>query len=136
MGFLDNSGDIVLDVVLTDHGRKQMAKGDGSFQITKFALCDEEINYELYDTQDAIEVCGMLADVGVDAIIPSAGFSNDDIFDNIMFCKILEEDLGIPSICTGRMWLDKHYKAALNSQISGIRAYCLSNVIELGVDSW
>lgn len=77
----------------------------------------------------------MLADVGVDVIIPSAGFSNDDIFDNIMFCKILEEDLGIPSICTGRMWLDKHYKAALNSQISGIRAYCLSNVIELGVDS-
>lgn len=49
MGFLDNSGDIILDVVLTDHGRMQLAKGDGSFQITKFALSDEEIDYSLYN---------------------------------------------------------------------------------------
>jgi len=49
MSFLDNSGDIILDVVLTDHGRKVMSKGDGSFQITKFALGDEEINYSLYN---------------------------------------------------------------------------------------
>jgi hypothetical protein len=53
MGFLDNSGDIILDAVLTDHGRKLLAKGDGSFQITKFALGDEEINYELYDATNA-----------------------------------------------------------------------------------
>lgn len=50
MGFLDNSGDIILDAVLTDHGRKVLAKGDGSFQITKFALGDEEVDYSLYDT--------------------------------------------------------------------------------------
>ena len=49
MGFLDNSGDIILDVVLTDHGRMLLANGDGSFQITKFALGDEEIDYSLYD---------------------------------------------------------------------------------------
>ena len=49
MGFLDNSGDIILDAVLTDHGRKLLAKGDGSFQITRFALGDDEINYTLYD---------------------------------------------------------------------------------------
>ena len=49
MGFLDNSGDIILDAVLTDHGRKVLARGDGSFQITKFALGDEEIDYSLYN---------------------------------------------------------------------------------------
>jgi hypothetical protein len=49
MAFLDNSGDIILDAVLTDHGRKELAKGDGSFQITKFALADEEIDYSLYN---------------------------------------------------------------------------------------
>ena len=49
MGFLDNSGDIILDVVLTDNGRKLLARGDGSFQISKFALGDEEIDYSLYD---------------------------------------------------------------------------------------
>jgi hypothetical protein len=49
MAFLDNSGDIVLDAVLTDTGRMRLAKGDGSFRVTKFALGDDEINYALYD---------------------------------------------------------------------------------------
>ncbi len=50
MGFQDNSGDIIFDVVLTDEGRRQLAKGDGSFKISKFKLGDDEINYELFDT--------------------------------------------------------------------------------------
>lgn len=45
--FLDNSGDIILDAVLTDVGRKRLA--NGNFKITKFALGDDEINYSLYD---------------------------------------------------------------------------------------
>jgi len=49
MGFLDNSGDIILDAVLTDTGRMRLAKGDGSFKISKFALADDEIDYSLYD---------------------------------------------------------------------------------------
>ena len=49
MAFLDNSGDIILDAVLTDTGRHRLAMGDGSFRITKFALGDDEINYGLYD---------------------------------------------------------------------------------------
>ena len=47
MAFLDNSGDIILDAVLTDTGRMRLAKGDGSFNITKFALSDDEIDYML-----------------------------------------------------------------------------------------
>jgi hypothetical protein len=53
MAFLDNSGDIILDAVLTDTGRMRLAKGDGSFKITKFALGDDEINYELYNKNHA-----------------------------------------------------------------------------------
>ena len=49
MAFLDNSGDILLDAVLTDTGRMRMARG--TFNIVKFALGDDEVNYELYDTQ-------------------------------------------------------------------------------------
>ena len=49
MAFLDNSGDIILDAVLTDTGRFRLAKGDGSFKIVKFALSDEEINYGSYN---------------------------------------------------------------------------------------
>lgn len=53
MAFLDNSGDIILDAVLTDTGRYRLAKGDGSFRVTKFALGDDEINYRLYDKNHA-----------------------------------------------------------------------------------
>lgn len=49
MAFLDNSGDIILDAVLTDTGRLRLAKGDGSFRITQFAFGDDEINYGLYN---------------------------------------------------------------------------------------
>ena len=50
MAFQDNSGDIIFDVVLTDEGRRRLARGDGTFNITKFALGDDEVNYELFDT--------------------------------------------------------------------------------------
>lgn len=53
MGFLDNSGDIILDAVLTDTGRMRLAKGDGSFKIVKYAFGDDEINYNLYDKNHA-----------------------------------------------------------------------------------
>ena len=51
MAFLDNSGDIILDAVLTDEGRKKMA--NGTFTITKFALGDDEIDYGLYQKNHA-----------------------------------------------------------------------------------
>jgi len=49
MAFQDNSGDIIFDVVLTDEGRRRLAAADGSFQVTKFALGDDEVNYNLYN---------------------------------------------------------------------------------------
>ena len=50
MAFLNNSGDIILDAVLTDAGRKRLSQGDGSFKIVQFALGDDEIDYSQYDT--------------------------------------------------------------------------------------
>ena len=47
MAFLDNSGDIILDAVLTDLGRKRLS--EGNFRITQFALGDDEIDYSLYN---------------------------------------------------------------------------------------
>lgn len=47
--FLNNKGDIILDAVLTDYGRRLLAKGDGSFNIVKFAFADDEIDYGLFN---------------------------------------------------------------------------------------
>ena len=48
MAFLDNSGDIILDAVLTDRGRELLSSGTG-LVIEKYALGDDEINYALFN---------------------------------------------------------------------------------------
>ena len=46
MGFLDNTS-ISVDAILTKVGRRRLSQG--AFNITRFALSDEEIDYKLYD---------------------------------------------------------------------------------------
>jgi hypothetical protein len=53
MAFLDNSGDIILDAVLTDTGRMRLARGDGSFKIAKYSFGDDEVNYATYNADNA-----------------------------------------------------------------------------------
>lgn len=48
MGYL-NSTTITVDAILTKKGRELLAKNDGSFRITQFALSDDEIDYTLYN---------------------------------------------------------------------------------------
>ena len=48
MAYLDNQY-VTIDAVLTKKGRELLARNDGSFQITQFALADDEIDYTLYN---------------------------------------------------------------------------------------
>lgn len=48
MGLLDNKSGILIDAVLTDIGREALARNDGSFEIVKFALGDDEVDYTLF----------------------------------------------------------------------------------------
>ena len=48
MGYLDNSS-ITVDAILTKRGRELLSRNDGSFQITQFALGDDEIDYGLFN---------------------------------------------------------------------------------------
>jgi hypothetical protein len=48
MGYLNNQV-VTVDAILTNKGRELLAKNDGSFRITQFALADDEIDYTLYN---------------------------------------------------------------------------------------
>jgi len=48
MGYLNNQA-VTVDAILTTKGRELLAKNDGSFRITQFALADDEIDYTLYN---------------------------------------------------------------------------------------
>jgi hypothetical protein len=48
MGFLNNTI-VTVDAILTRKGRELLARNDGSFRITQFALSDDEIDYTMYN---------------------------------------------------------------------------------------
>lgn len=48
MGWLDHStNNIILDAVLTDYGRQKLATASGAFNISKFSLADDEVDYRM-----------------------------------------------------------------------------------------
>ena len=48
MGYLDNSS-ITVDAILTKKGRELLARGRNEFNITQFALADDEVDYDLWN---------------------------------------------------------------------------------------
>ena len=48
MGYLNNQI-VTVDAILTRKGRELLARNDGSFRITQFAVSDDEIDYTLYN---------------------------------------------------------------------------------------
>ena len=48
MGYLNNQV-VTIDAILTKKGRELLAAGDGGFNITQYALSDDEIDYTLYN---------------------------------------------------------------------------------------
>lgn len=53
MGYLNNSI-VTVDAILTRKGRELLARNDGSFKITQFALADDEIDYTLWDPDNPL----------------------------------------------------------------------------------
>lgn len=51
MGYLSNQV-VTVDAILTKKGRELLARGDGSFKITQFALADDEVDYTLYNPEN------------------------------------------------------------------------------------
>ena len=48
--FVIENTTITVDAILTKKGRELLARGQNEFRISKFALADDEIDYNLYDT--------------------------------------------------------------------------------------
>ena len=53
MGYLDKTP-ITVDAILTKKGRELLARGSEFFEITQFALADDEIDYNLWDVNHAL----------------------------------------------------------------------------------
>ena len=96
MAFQNNSGDIILDVVLTDEGRRRLALGGTNFEIVKFALGDDEINYELFDTSatTALQDLSILQTPILEAFTNNTSMMKSKLlnlpFNNLLYLPILK----------------------------------------------
>ena len=53
MGYLNNST-VTVDAILTKKGRELLARGRNNFNITQFALADDEIDYDLWNPNHSL----------------------------------------------------------------------------------
>ncbi len=109
--FKDNSGDIILDVVLTDEGRRRLARGDNSFSIVKFALGDDEINYGLYlilQSTTALQDLSILQTPVLEAFTNNTSLMKSKLIslsnNNLLYLPVLKTKHNCPSAQTGRRW--------------------------------
>ena len=108
MSFIDNSGDIILDAVLTDLGRELLSRGDGSFKITEFGLGDDEINYALYNAAAATN----LEDVTMRQLPIFEAFTNNLIALKHRLKTMVRNDLLYMSVIKLNQLLDSTKKHA------------------------
>tara|TARA_R110000744_G_scaffold200354_1_gene319490 strand:- start:5632 stop:6264 length:633 start_codon:yes stop_codon:yes gene_type:complete len=84
------------------------------------------IHHSLYSLRKNVSLARIIEDAGCEFIIPSAGFHNDDIYDNLLTSKIIEDKTSVKSICNGYIWLDEQYQTVIKSKIHGLRIYSLN----------
>jgi len=99
MGFLDNTT-ITVDAILTKVGRQKLSQGE--FNIDKFALSDEEIDYTLYDVNhpNGTDSYGaVIENMNLMEAIPNrTGFMSHLIHDSLAGAQIYIENLNINNI--------------------------------------
>ena len=115
MAFQNTAGTIILDAVLTDVGRKRMV--EGKFDVSKFLLGDDEIDYGLYNsttggTQTNIErtpIFEAFANEHADINHGLLNFPSDDIiympYLAINSKRTIDESVRLHSLGTGSYFL-------------------------------
>ena len=106
MAFLDNSGDIILDAVLTDTGRRNLARGDGTFSVVKFALGDDEINYGTVDLSAVTPDLTLARTPVLEAFTNNGSMLHSKLqtydIDNILYLPVLKinDETSSTSLCS------------------------------------
>ena len=127
MAYLDNS-EIIVDAILTKKGREKLAAGQ-ALNITQFALGDDEIDYELYDS--AHPKGSAYYDSAIRAI-PILEASPDET-QNLRYklvtlpkgtVRIPQVSLGITEIKTNQNLVENQLKELAQKDVVAFNYYC------------
>ena len=102
MGFLDNTT-ITVDAILTKVGRKRLSQG--TFNISRYALSDEEVDYNLYDVNhpNGTDSYGtVIENMNLMEAIPNrTGFMSYLVNESLSGAKLILESTSITNVDGG-----------------------------------
>ena len=70
-----------------------------------------------------VQIVKLLRDYGIDFLIPSPAYHNDDFTDNLIMSHVIQADTGVQTICNGYLYLDKHLEQLGKADVFGFRFY-------------
>ena len=79
------------------------------------------IEYRVSDERFVFELCKEIASLGIQEVVIGTGALVDDLIDNIILSKLIEEKIGLEVISCSPILSKEHYDMFLDSEISGIR---------------
>lgn len=87
------------------------------------------LDYRKFNHNILHKFCSILKENNINIIYPSTGFFLDNIYDNIVASKYLEDKSKILSICNGNIWTAEHIELIIKSKLYGIsleHIHCLN----------
>jgi|TARA_B100001094_G_scaffold332448_1_gene404540 deoxyribose-phosphate aldolase len=88
------------------------------------------IDYRKYNHNILAKFTSILMENNIDTIYPSTGFFIDNIYDNIVACKYLEQKSKIKTIFNANIWTKEHIELIIKSNPIGIN---LQNIHSLSL---
>ena len=79
------------------------------------------IEYRIFEPKKVIELCNFLNRIGVDVIVTSTGTIVDDITDNIIIAREIQDNSGIHSIICSNIYSSEQIDIISDSNIHGVR---------------
>jgi len=78
------------------------------------------VDYRKYNHNILAKFASILTENGIDTLYPSTGFFIDNIYDNILACKYLEEKSKIKTIFNANIWTKDHIDLIIKLKPVGI----------------
>lgn len=87
------------------------------------------LEYRIFDHHCLKKICEILEDNNILYIYPSSGYFLDNLADNILASIFLHQNSkDMKILCTGNMWMEKHFETLRKSGLNGFRTSSLTSL--------
>lgn len=87
------------------------------------------LEYRIFDHHCLKKICEIFDQFNISYVYPSSGYFIDNLADNILASIFLHQNSkDLKVICTGNMWIDKHFETIKKSGLSGFRTNSLHSL--------